>query len=294
MAKVAFLGLGQMGSLMAANLLAAGHDLTVWNRTSERAEPLARAGATVAGSPADAAARADAIFTMLTDPAALEAVVFGGAGVAETIRPGAALIDLSTVGPAPIRGVAARLPEGVEVLDAPVRGSVDKARAASLGIVVGGDREVFERWRDLLAVMGEPTYVGELGAGQAAKLVNNVAVIGAIVLVGEALALAQRLGLTREAAFDLLEQTSLGDAVRYVRDRLEPRDFAPRFKASLAAKDLAIGLEAGAGGSEQRLVAAAASWFDEVRALGLDELDFTVVAAVAGGERPDRPPPERP
>jgi 3-hydroxyisobutyrate dehydrogenase len=285
-AAIAFLGLGQMGSPMAANLLAAGHDVTVWNRSPGKTEALRSRGASVARTPADAAADADAVLTMLADAAALGEVVFGADGVVETIRPGAALIDLSTVGPAPIREVASRLPEGVDVLDAPVRGSVDKARAAALGILVGGSAEAFERWRSILEPLGTPVHVGELGAGEAAKVVNNAAVITAMALVGEAIGLAERLGLERHEAFDLLEQTYIGDAVRYVRSRMEPGDFAPRFKADLAWKDLRLALEGGGGGPELRTVAAAASWYEDLAALGLGELDFTVVAAVALGERP--------
>ena len=288
MTAIAFLGLGQMGSLMAANLLDAGHDVTVWNRTSDRAEALRSRGASVASTPAEAAAGADAVLTMLTDAAALDDVVFGDGGVASSIRPGAALIDLSTVGPAPIRDVASRLPDGVDVLDAPVRGSVDKARAATLGIVVGGSAEAYERWRRVLEALGTPVHVGELGAGQAAKVVNNAAVITAMALVGEAVGLAERLGLERHEAFDLLEQTYIGEAVRYVRSRVEPGDFAPRFKADLAWKDLRLAIDGdgGGGGPELRTVAAAASWYEDLAALGLGDLDFTVVAAVALGERP--------
>ena len=286
MTSIAFLGLGQMGSLMAANLLDAGHDVTVWNRTSDKAEALRSRGASVASTPAEAAADADAVLTMLTDAAALEEVVFGDDGVASSIRPGAALIDLSTVGPAPIRDLASRLPGGVDVLDAPVRGSVDKARAATLGIVVGGSEEAYERWRGVLETLGAPVHVGELGSGQAAKVVNNAAVITAMALVGECLSLAERLGLPREEAFDLLEQTFIGDAVRYVRSRMEPPDFAPRFKADLAGKDLRLALEGDGGGTELRTIAAAASWYEDLGALGLGELDFTAVAAVALGERP--------
>lgn len=286
MAKVAFLGLGQMGALMAHNLLAAGHELTVWNRTSGRSETLRSEGAAVAATPAEAAAGAEVVCTMLTDPAALEAVVFGDQGVAEAIRPGATLIDLSTVGPQPIRDLAARLPAGVEVLDAPVRGSVEKAAAATLQILVGGDPVVMDRHLEVLAAMGEPVHVGELGAAQAAKLVNNVAVIAGIGLVGEAVGLGERLGLDRGAVLDLLEGTTLGDAVRYVRTRLDPGDFRPRFKASLARKDLQLGIDAGSGGPDLRMVGAAASWYEDAVALGLGGLDFTVVAAVALGERP--------
>jgi 3-hydroxyisobutyrate dehydrogenase-like beta-hydroxyacid dehydrogenase len=285
MTAIAFLGLGQMGSLMAANLLDAGHAVTVWNRSADKAEALRSRGASVASSPAKAAADAEAVLTMLTDAAALDDVVFGQGGVAETIRPGAALIDLSTVGPGPTRSVASRLPENVDVLDAPVRGSVDKARAATLGILVGGSDEAFDRWRPILESLGTPIHVGDLGAGQAAKVVNNVAVITSIALVGEALGLAERLGIDRTRALELLEETYVGDVVRYVRARLEPGDFAPRFKADLAWKDLRLALEGDAGGRELRTVAAAASWYGDVEALGLGDLDFTVVAAVALGER---------
>jgi 3-hydroxyisobutyrate dehydrogenase-like beta-hydroxyacid dehydrogenase len=286
MAKLAFLGLGQMGVPMASNLLAAGHELTVWNRTYEKTEPLRAEGAAVAATPAEAASGAEAVLTMLTDPVALEAVVFGEDGVSEGIRPGSVLIDLSTVGPGPIRELAARMPEGVDVLDAPVRGSVDRARAGELGVLVGGSIGAFERWRGVLGALGEPIHMGELGMGQVAKLVNNVAVISGIALVGECLALGARLGLERTAALDLLEGTTLGEAVRYVRLRMEPGDFHPRFKASLAGKDLRLGIEAGAGGSELRTVGAALSWYEDAEALGVGDLDFTVVAAVAGGERP--------
>ncbi|HSL11673.1 MAG TPA: NAD(P)-dependent oxidoreductase [Actinomycetota bacterium] len=286
MTAIAFLGLGQMGSIMAARLVDAGHDVTVWNRTAGRAEGVRARGASVASTPSRAAADAEVVMTMLADPPALDEVLFGEHGVAEGIRPGAAVIDLSTVGPAPIRAVASRLPDGVDVLDAPVRGSVDKARAGSLGIVVGGTDEAFARWRSVLEPLGTPMHVGELGAGQAAKVVNNVAVITAMALVGEALGLAERLGLERDAAFELLEQTYVGDAVRYVRARLEPGDFAPRFKADLAWKDLRLALDGDGSGPELRTVAAAASWYEDAEALGLGDLDFTVVAAVALGERP--------
>jgi 3-hydroxyisobutyrate dehydrogenase/2-hydroxy-3-oxopropionate reductase len=284
--SIAFLGLGQMGSRMAANLLDAGHEVVVWNRSPTRAEALRSRGASVASTPAQAAASAEVVLTMLTDAAALDEVVFGDAGVASTIRPGAALIDLSTVGPGAIRDVAARLPDGVDVLDAPVRGSIDKAEAATLGIVVGGEEEAVARWRPVLEALGTPVHVGPLGAGQAAKVVNNVAVITSMALVGEALALAERLGLERAEAFELLEQTYVGDAVRYVRARMEPEDFVPRFPADLAWKDLRLALEGPDPAPSLRTVAAAASWYEDVAALGLGNLDFTVVAAVAVGDRP--------
>lgn len=127
MAKLAFCGLGQMGAPMAARLVDAGHDVTVWNRTPARAEPLRERGARVAATPAGAARGAEAAITMLADPAALEAVVLGPDGLAQGLGPGSALIEMSTVGPTAIRQLAERLPEGVDLIDAPVRGSVDAA-----------------------------------------------------------------------------------------------------------------------------------------------------------------------
>ena len=151
MAEIAFLGLGQMGAPMAGRLLAAGNPLTVWNRTASKADGLRAGGARVAPTPAAAVRDADVVVTMLSDPDALEAVVFGPEGAARELRPGAVLIDMSTVGPDVIRSIAERLP-GVDVLDAPVRGSVGAAEGGSLRIVVGGSADAFERCRSVLVI----------------------------------------------------------------------------------------------------------------------------------------------
>src|SRR6202140_3112393 len=124
MANIGFLGLGEMGTPMAGRLLHAGHDLVVWNRSVERTAALAKEGAAVAPSPAKAAAGRDFVITMLATPEALEQVLFGSAGLAPALSPGQVLIDMSTVGPDEIRSVAARMPKGVSLVDAPVRGSV--------------------------------------------------------------------------------------------------------------------------------------------------------------------------
>src|SRR5439155_16800115 len=132
MAKIAFLGLGQMGAPMATRLLQAGHELTVWNRTPDRAKPLAAGGATVAGSPAEAVAGAAFAITMLATPEALQEVVLGGNGLAKALGPGQVYIDMSTVGPNTVRAIAAKLPNGVAIVDAPVRGSVPQATEGRL------------------------------------------------------------------------------------------------------------------------------------------------------------------
>src|SRR2546428_4519581 len=134
MARIAFLGLGQMGAPMAGCLLKAGHELTVWNRTPDRARPLAGAGATVARSPAEAGAGAEFAITMLATPEALHEVVLGENGLAKALGPGDVYIDMSTVGPDTVRSIAARLAEGVAVVDPPVTGRVNQGREGRLEI----------------------------------------------------------------------------------------------------------------------------------------------------------------
>ena len=150
MAKVAFLGLGQMGTPMATRLVRAGHELTVWNRTPDRAKPLAAAGAIVAGSPAEAGAGAAFAITMVATPEALKEVVLGEHGLVRALGPGQVYIDMSTVGPHTVRSIAARSPDGVAVVDAPVRGSVSQAAEGRLEIFVGASDEDFERARPIL------------------------------------------------------------------------------------------------------------------------------------------------
>jgi hypothetical protein len=149
MRRVAFLGLGAMGAPMARRLVDAGHDLRVWNRTPGRAGGPIAAGAHRATTPAEAARDAEIVITMLADPSALEQVLFGAGGVSETIAPGSILIDMSTVGATAIHAAAERL-QPVEVLDAPVLGSVPHAEVGTLAILVGGDRAALERCREVL------------------------------------------------------------------------------------------------------------------------------------------------
>ena len=278
MSEIAFVGLGQMGVPMSARLLAAGHALTVWNRTTSKADDLRAGGATVAPTPAAAVRDAEVVVTMLSDPEALEAVVFGPEGAARELRQGATLIDMSTVGPDAIRSIAERLP-GIDVLDAPVRGSVGAAESGSLRIIVGGSEEAFERCRSVLEAMGEPTLVGPLGSGAAAKLVNNLAGISSIAVLAEALALADRLGLDREATLEMLTTSPIGSVVQNVGDRVRQADHRPHFKAALAAKDLRLAVEAAAsGGLELPVAEAAQRRYAEVIRAGLGERDWSVLA----------------
>ena len=152
-----------MGAPMATRLLQAGHHVTVWNRTPERATPLVERGAVAAASPAKAAAGVDVAITMLATPDAIEQVVFGDEGLALALGPGQVFIDMSTVGPETVGDVAARLPEGVSMVDAPVRGSVPQATEGSLDVFVGATDEGFERVRPILESLGDVRYVGGPG-----------------------------------------------------------------------------------------------------------------------------------
>jgi 3-hydroxyisobutyrate dehydrogenase len=167
MATLAFCGLGVMGAPMATRLAAAGHRVRVWNRTPGRDADAVASGAVAAATPAEAATGADAAITMLAGPESLEQVVFGPDGLAATLPAGAALIDMSTVGPDAIRALDRRLAGRVEVLDAPVTGSAPQAAAGTLRIMVGATDEAYARWSGVLTPMGEPVHVGPPGTGAA-------------------------------------------------------------------------------------------------------------------------------
>ncbi|WP_405643698.1 NAD(P)-dependent oxidoreductase [Streptomyces sp. NBC_00019] len=226
MEHIAFLGLGHMGAPMARRLLAAGHPLTVWNRTAEKAGPLVAEGAGLAASPADAVRDADVVITMLAGPDALEAVA---GAAAEALRPGVHWIEMSTVGPGAVHRLAARLPEGVTLVDAPVMGSTDKAASGALGILAGGDTAGVEH---LLAHLGNVTRTGPFGSGAALKLVLNSAVISGIAVVAEALRLADALGLDGDTARTALASGPLAGVV--ARAHAE----GVHFDVTLAVKDL--------------------------------------------------------
>ncbi|WP_199548674.1 NAD(P)-dependent oxidoreductase [Streptomyces sp. N35] len=231
MEKIAFLGLGHMGAPMAAHLLAAGHPLTVWNRTASRAELLVAKGARPAASPAEAVRDADVVLTMLASPEAVRDIA---RQIVPALRPGAHWVEMSTVGPDVVRELAAGLPPEITLVDAPVMGSTDKAEAGTLGILAGGDADAVEQ---LLSALGTVTRTGPLGTGAALKLVVNTAVLGGVALVGEAMRLADALGIPEDAAKATLGRSALGGAV--------PRAFAEgvHFAVELAVKDVRLATE---------------------------------------------------
>lgn len=288
MATLAFLGLGQMGAPMAARLLDAGHQLTVWNRTPGKAEPLVARGARPASSPAGAASGAEAAITMLAGPEALEQVVFGPGGVSEDLPAGATLIEMSTVGPEAIRRTAERLGERVRVIDAPVLGTIPHAREGSLKIFVGGAEGDLARWGEVLSAMGTPIHVGPRGAGASMKLVVNSTLGALMTALGEALAFADGLGLDEATVLDVLADSAIGPTTQGKRDRIERGVYEPNFKLSLARKDLRLVIEeAGRAGAAMRVAAAARSWMEGADDADLGDLDYSAVIAHIRG-RPAR------
>ena len=283
MAKIGFLGLGEMGTPMASRLLHAGHDLIVWNRTAERAAALAQQGAAVASSPAKAAAGANVVITMLATPEALEQVLFGTAGLVPALSTGQVLIDMSTVGPDEIRSVAARMPKGVSLVDAPVRGSLPQATSGRLDIFVGATDENYERVRPILESLGSVRHVGGQGSGAAMKLVANLTLGAAIVALGEALSLGESLALERNLLLDALADSPIGPIVAAKRANIESDQFAPSFKLQLAAKDMKLVMEAAAArGRDLKQARANRAWLDEAAEHGAADLDFSAVVLTIG------------
>ena len=279
MATIGVVGLGAMGSRIVRRLADAGHELVVWNRDPARAEALAAAGAVAAASPADVARRVEAAITMVADPRALIDVTEGPEGVVAGVGEGTTVIQMSTVGPESISRLGSLLSDDA-LLDSPVLGSVSEVEAGTLSVFVGGQPELLERWTPLLSTLGTILHVGPVGAGTAAKLVANTTLVGVIGVLGEALALAEGLGLSREAAFEVLGRTALADQAERRRPAVESGEYPARFALYLARKDADLIVEAATkAGIELRLTTGARDWLAEAEEAGLGEADYSAVLA---------------
>jgi 3-hydroxyisobutyrate dehydrogenase/2-hydroxy-3-oxopropionate reductase len=287
MQKIAVVGLGAMGRRIARRLLEAGHKVTVWNRTPGPAVELAEEGAVAAGTAAEAASRAEAVIILVSDPQALMEVVEGADGVAAGAQTGTVVVQMSTVDPATIDRVARALPLGVDLLDAPVLGSVAEAESGSLKIFLGGSDRLIDRTRSLLAVLGSPLHVGGLGAGAAAKLVANNVLFGVLAVLGESLSLGRSLGVPQGRLFDVLDATPLAAQAQRRRTAIDTGEYPARFAMSLARKDarLIAGI-ARTYGVDLRLAAAALSWFESAVDAGLGDQDYSAVLGYVVGHCP--------
>jgi 3-hydroxyisobutyrate dehydrogenase len=246
--RIGFIGLGIMGQGMARNLLRAGFDLTIWNRTAAKMQPLLEAGARAAASPAELASRCTVVITCVSDTPDVEEVVLGENGAIHGLQAGSLLIDMSTISPQVTQEISRRLGErGAHMLDAPVSGGSEGAAKGTLSIMVGGAEEQVARAMPLFAAMGQHiTHVGGHGAGQTVKLVNQILVVVNMLGVGEALLFAQAGNLDLQKTLDAVSQGAAGSWMLSNRGpQVIARDWRPGFMVDLQQKDLRLVLEAG-------------------------------------------------
>jgi 3-hydroxyisobutyrate dehydrogenase len=280
--KVALLGLGLMGKPMGLNLLKKGLPLTVWNRTAARADDLVAAGAKRAATPREAAASADVVITIVSDPPALESVLWGSDGVLAGLKPGSVLVDSSTVTPALARRAAAACAErGCEFLDAPVTGGTWGAEKGELVFMVGGKAEVLERVAPVLAAMGKQwMHLGPHGSGQVIKIATNLILVLQTVATAEALALVRGAGIPGEKLAEVM-QASMGRSKLIdvkLPMMLEGR-YTPSFPLRLMNKDVGLALELGAqSGVKTPAATTARDVMTAVQRATKEDLDYAALA----------------
>jgi 3-hydroxyisobutyrate dehydrogenase-like beta-hydroxyacid dehydrogenase len=247
--RVAFLGLGIMGSRMAANLAQAGIELTVWNRTTATAERFAAEHAsTLAPTPAQAANGVDIVITMVVDGAQVEQVLLGDDGAAQGANPGTRFIDCSTIGPAATRDIGAALEQReMTLIDAPVTGSSPKAADGTLTFMVGSSDEDFERIEPVLRVMGELiVHAGPMGHGQMVKLINNAVAAANATVVGQALLVGSRAGVDLDALVEVMGSGAGGSTMLDLKaGPMRNHDYSTLFKLEHMLKDVKLCLDEG-------------------------------------------------
>jgi 2-hydroxy-3-oxopropionate reductase len=242
--KAGFIGLGIMGKPMAENLVKNGCELAAFTRSGVPAD-LTQAGAKACKSPAEVASNADIIFLMVPDTPDVERVLFGENGVADTLRAGQIVVDMSSISPIATREFAAKVREkGADYLDAPVSGGEVGAKAASLTIMVGGAQATFDKVKPLFDMMGKNvSLIGDVGAGQVCKVANQVIVAATIEAVGEALLLASKAGVDAEKVRTALMGGFASSRILEVHgERMTKRTFNPGFRIELHQKDLNLAL----------------------------------------------------
>lgn len=279
--RIGFVGLGTMGGPMARRLAAQGHQVTGYDVDAARAARAREGGVTLATSPAGVGENADAVLSSLPDPAALRRAYLGADGVLSTVKPGATLLDLSTVDPDTWREVAAAARvKGVDCLDAPVSGGPAEAGSGKLVFLVGGDGAVVERCRSLLMTLGtEIHHVGPLGSGQIIKLVNNVMSIGNVAVAAEAMVLGVKAGMDPQRLFDILS-TSGGRSHHFLKrfPKVLEGDFTPYFGIALSRKDIALALGMAAKLEVPMFVASTVRQvYEAAHAEGFGQLDMAAV-----------------
>jgi len=271
-----------MGKPMAANLLKSGFTVTVWNRTRAKADELVRAGAKLAGSPREVAAAADLLLTIVSDPPALEEVLWGKNGALEGLRRGSAYVDSSTISPALARRIAEACAErGVAFLDAPVTGGTWGAEKGELVFMVGGEAETLKRLEPVLGAMGKRWFhLGPHGAGQTVKLAMNMILALEVDALAEALALVIGAGIPGQRLIEVLQSSMARAAVLDIKaPMILEGNFPPSFPLRLMHKDLGLALElANQIGVPLPATAAAREIYNSVKGAAKEDLDYAAVA----------------
>ena len=282
--KVAFLGLGIMGNSMARNLVKAGHQVTVWNRTPKAVE-----GAQSAKSPAEAAREAEVIWMCVSDTAAVERILFAHDGVSAALKPGAIVVDSSTISPAATRDFASRLrAKGADYVDAPVTGSKIGAENATLIFIAGGREDSLAKLEPLFSAMGKKVvHIGETGLGQSAKLAMNLQIAMIYEGFAEALTLAKRLGVQPEKLVELIQASMVRSGViDYKAPFVLQHDWTPNFPMRLMEKDLNLVRDAAAQTKLQLPgLESVRGIYEKARDLGKSDLDYAATLDVIEGAR---------
>jgi 3-hydroxyisobutyrate dehydrogenase len=245
--KVAFIGMGTMGAPMALNVLKAGHEVTVHNRTRDREIPIAAAGASRADSPAAAAQSADVVITCVSDTPDVEQVILGDNGIIHGAQPGTVVVDMSTISPTVTRKIAEDLAaKGIAMIDAPVSGGSEGAEKGTLSIMVGGDAGDVAKVHPVLEAMGKTiTHVGSIGSGQITKAINQIIVAGTYWSVAEGMALGMKAGLDMEKVVQAVGGGAAGSwGLTNRSGNMINNEYPLGFRVRLHRKDLVIALEA--------------------------------------------------
>jgi 3-hydroxyisobutyrate dehydrogenase-like beta-hydroxyacid dehydrogenase len=284
--KIGLIGLGAMGRAIAPRLMAAGHTVTGWNRSPEKAKPLIESGMEMAPSPRAVACACDMVLSIVTDAAAVRSVALGADGVIAGLRRGGVYADMSTIAPDASRAISAQFAsDGLAMLDAPISGSQVTLAQGNASVMVGGDREAFERAEPVLRAIGpKVTYIGTSGLAVQMKIAVNLLLMVEVIAFGEAVALAEKGGVAREVAVDAILKSVaaspvLGYRGRFILEGKMPE--VPLADVTLQQKDMLLALELGRKlGSPVPLAAAANEMMNACRGLGIDRRDFVTAHEV--------------
>ncbi len=283
---IGFIGLGAMGAGIVPRLMAAGHTVTGWNRSKDKAAPLIKAGMRLAESPRAVAAASEIVFSIVTDAAAVRAIALGPDGIIAGLKAGSIYVDMSTIAPDVSRAVAHEFAaKGLAMLDAPISGSPITLAQGNASVMVGGDRKAFERVEPVLRAIGpKVTYIGQSGLAVQMKISVNLLLMVEVIAFGEAVALAEKGGVKRETAVDAILKSVAASPVLGYRGPfiLEGKMPAvPLADVTLQQKDMLLALEQGRKlGSPVPLAAAANEMMNACRGLGIDHNDFVAAHEV--------------